>query len=430
MVIALKGGLGRNRPPPGRGRGRHLKWCIPLMLLSLYAASFLLIINHTANNHNENKEAQGNNNFGEYLDRKEQNLAIKEDTLPNMAKYISKKLPVDLGSDGGFCPATQCKVGQTSIREAFSQAPEATNFVLSNPANKWTTLSVDNGSNPQSFEMLLRDPKSDTFISGALAAGRVHDPHIRQLVVKYLGGKSDAVFIDIGANLGYFTSNALAVGARTISFEPFYENAGVLMSTVQRNGWREKSTIYMNAVGYESNVVTMKSTSDKVNKSNMHITKSECVSSTLLPPLDEAGRKYGIDYMESVSLDQVMLRNHQDIQRVQLMKIDVETFEMQVLNGAMYTLCNKIVERIAVEVEYLKPNYNLPIPCSFDQLQKTMIQMNYEILDASEMQVYTNKKLPDFPQDVVFKLRDVSKSPADQLRGLRDNPCAKFDTLV
>ena len=107
----------------------------------------------------------------------------------------------------------------------------------------------------------------------------------------------------------------------------------------------------------------------------------------------------------------------------------MKTFEIQVLNGAMYTLCNRIIERIVVEVEYLKPQHNLPIPCSFDRLQKTLIQMKYEILDVTENQVYLDKTLSDFPADVVFKLKNDSKSPADQLRDSRNNPCAKFDTF-
>ena len=93
----------------------------------------------------------------------------------------------------------------------------------------------------------------------------------------------------------------------------------------------------------------------------------------------------------------------------------------------MYTLCNKIIERIVVEVEYLKPKHNLPIPCNFDRMQKTLVQMNYEILDVTETQVYTDKRLSDFPPDVVFRLKDDSKSPAELLRGSRNNPCAKFD---
>mmetsp|Transcript_19815 Transcript_19815/g.35018 ORF Transcript_19815/g.35018 Transcript_19815/m.35018 type:complete len:405 (-) Transcript_19815:56-1270(-) len=332
---------------------------------------------------------------------------------------------VDMGMVAGFCHVSSCKIGDTSIREAFYQAPEAVKAVQSNPSNKFITVPVDDGAGT-SFEMLIRDPKLDTFISGNLADGKKHDPAVQKLVVKCLKGKSNAVFVDIGANIGYFTATALAVGARTISFEPFYENAGVLMSTIERNvGWRNQSTVYMNPLGYESSRVTMKSTNGEINLSNMHITGSQCTSEA--PPT--TGKQYGLDYMDGVSLDQVMLTNHRDIQRVQLMKVDVETFEIQVFNGAMHTLCNSIVERIVVEVEYLKPKHNLPIPCDFDRLQKALVQMNYEILDLEERMTLTHMALPDFPTDVIFRLKDMTQSPATRLQGVNGNPCQKFDMM-
>ena len=110
------------------------------------------------------------------------------------------------------------------------------------------------------------------------------------------------------------------------------------------------------------------------------------------------------------------------------MKIDVETFEMQVLNGAMHSLCNLIVERIVVEVEYLKPVHKLKTPCNFDLLQMTLMEMGYDILDVGEMEYFATKRLPDFPGDVVFKLIDMTQSPVKRLGSRRgNNVCQKFD---
>jgi FkbM family methyltransferase len=192
---------------------------------------------------------------------------------------------------------------------------------------------------------------------------------------------------------------------------------GALMSTIEENGWRDKSTLYMNALGYESNRVTMNSTNHLINKSNMHITGTHCVPSSAYPSTDVVKQHgganryfvdglshYGIDYTDGVSLDQVMLSNHRDIRRISLIKIDVETYEIHVLNGAMYSVYNLIVERFVVEVEYLKPSYNLPNPCNFDQLQKALVLMNYQILDLEETTSYTSMELQNFTTDVIFKL--------------------------
>lgn len=265
-------------------------------------------------------------------------------------RYANGKKPsdaVDLGRDGGFCPATRCKIGHTTIREAFRQAPEAAKAVRSNPKNMFVDVPVYgsyawDGDRKKSFKMMIRDPETDTFISGHLAEGREHDPEVRQLLLRCLEGKRNAVFVDVGANIGYFTATALVVGARTISFEPFYENAGALMGTIKRNRWEKRATVYMNALGYESHRIKMKSTNDEINKSNMHITGSQCASKTSRPPDKRA--RYGVDYMESVSLDQVMLQNHKDVRRIHLMKIDVEVSALRI---DIYTAQTVIVWRLS-----------------------------------------------------------------------------------
>ncbi len=58
----------------------------------------------------------------------------------------------------------------------------------------------------------------------------------------------------------------------------------------------------MNALGYESNRVAMVSTNDKINKSNMHITESQCMDRRISNDDRDRDGSYGIDYMEGVSL--------------------------------------------------------------------------------------------------------------------------------
>ena len=182
----------------------------------------------------------------------------------------------------------------------------------------------------------------------------------------------------------------------------------------------------MNVLGYESSRVMMESTNDLINKSNMHITGSQCVYKRIRNDVRDIDLLYGIHHMEGVSLDQVIISKHPDMRRVSLMKIDVETYEIHVLNSAMHTLCNLIVERIVIEVEYLKPSYNLPNPCNFEQLRSTLIQMNYDVLDFDEVKSYKSVALQQLPGDIIFKLMDVTQSPVNRLRGSMDNPCARF----
>ena len=375
---------------------------------------------------------------------------------------------INFGLNGGFCPPTHCTIGTTSIHNVPTKKSTTTINPPSNNSNNTLLLITTKVNNTVSFQMFIRDPTSDTYISGLLATGQKHDPKIHNLVIRVLSGKTNALFIDIGANIGYFTATALAVGARTISFEPYYYNAHTLLSTIHvNNGWSDRSTLIMNTLGYESNRVTMKSTNDEINKSNMHITESVCGPDNKQTKKQQqqqtqdennsnnnnnnnnnnnqgnSGGEYGIDYMDEVSLDQVLLQttnnshiiHHHHV--VTLMKIDVETYEIHVLNGAMYSLCNIVIEHIVMEVEYLKPSYNnnlLPLSnntCSFDKMRQTLIRLGYEILDLEENgTVYTDVDLQELPSDVLFRLNDFTQSPATRLRGSVDNPCAKFDLQI
>ena len=359
---------------------------------------------------------------------------------PNMSSLSHKLNNINLELNGGFCPPTHCPIIGTSTL-SIHYVPTIKSTTINTHSNSTNKLITTNVNDTLSFQMFIRDPKSDTFISGLLSTGQKHDPQIQNLIIRVLSSSSSKttnnppLFIDIGANIGYFTATALALGAHTISFEPYYYNAMTLLSTIDVNpGWGTRSILYMNTLGYESNRVTMKSTNDKINKSNMHITGDQCrlkQQHNQQTHSNDDG-EYGIDYMDEVSLDQVLLLTPTtNYQAVTLMKIDVETYEIHVLNGAMYSLCNIIIERIVLEVEYLKPSYNLSNKCSFDTMRQTLLRLGYELFDVEEKTVYTdNVDLKELPSDILFRLNDFSQSPATRLRGTIDNPCAKFDLYI
>ena len=343
------------------------------------------------------------------------------DSRPALAKPFVFK-------DAGFCPATTCPSGDSTIRLAWQHDPTIPDHIEASKEGAWAVVKVPSPHEP--FSMLTRNRNTDTLISALIQDGKVFDVPVRQILLDSLlrsknkdKSSEPPIFIDIGANIGYFSSTALAVGARVISFEPFFGNAGSFMSTVRKNKWQDRSTLYMNAVSYESVRVTMKSTNDKINLSNMHITSSNCVTNETA----QATGTYGIDYMDAVSLDQVMFERHADIEHVDLIKIDVETHEVQVFNGAMYFLCNRRVDRIIVEVEYLKSVHGLG-KCKFPDLQDRLERMGFSMFDSTMKINRTGMSFENFPSaDAVFSQNFPNESPANRLRGTFDNPCADFD---
>jgi len=121
--------------------------------------------------------------------------------------------------NAGLCPLQGCNITR-EIQEVWSHYADAAKEARSDPLNEFATVEMarDGG---QKFRMLTRDPKKDKFISASIRGGRLWDPMVRKPLIQAIKGQqSMPVFIDIGANVGYFTHTALAMGARVISFEP------------------------------------------------------------------------------------------------------------------------------------------------------------------------------------------------------------------
>ena len=94
---------------------------------------------------------------------------------------------------------------------------------------------------------------------------------------------------------------------------------------------------YHNAVSFEPSRVSMASTNADINLSNGHVTKTACDAA--------ATGQYGVDYMDAITLDQVMLSKHPEITHVNAIKVDVETFEVccSYVHNLMRFICSRIV---------------------------------------------------------------------------------------
>ena len=360
--------------------------------------------------------------------------------------------------DAGLCPVQEgCQGSIRPIHEAWSYDAVAADVAQASASNEFTFIQLSKAYRTDaltkhgavdSYQMITRDPKLDRFISGTLRAGMAHDPHVGHAIVQILQDYYDRqptttspipllpIMLDVGTNIGYFTSMALALGARVISFEPMRANYGCVMATVRKNNWRDRHTLYINAVSFEGAVVHMKPTNSGINLSNGHVTDQSCNRSGT-----EILGQYGEDFMESVSLDQVMLTQHANIPRVHIMKLDIETFEINAINGAVRFFCNRIVEVILVEVQYLKSEHGLT-QCDASGMQKMLEEMGYDVWDrlpirtadgilngSNGAKLLTGKPFDQLPVDVLFVLKDTTRAPLQRLSddGAVQNPCKGFE---
>jgi len=98
--------------------------------------------------------------------------------------------------------------------------------ILWNPRTLWSGLYVVKQHN---FIIFTRGGTEDLYY----ALPR-REPFVYDLMLSIL--KKDDVFVDVGANIGYYTILAAKLGAHVVTVEPVPETAKVLMLNLKLNG--------------------------------------------------------------------------------------------------------------------------------------------------------------------------------------------------
>jgi len=140
--------------------------------------------------------------------------------------------------------------------------------------------------------------------------------------------RENDLFVDIGANVGSYSILATAhVGAETISIEPVPSTFTHLIDNININKIQEKVTALNVALGSEEGTINFTKNHDATN----HVATSSDKDIITVPVC---------------SLDKIITGKHIPI----LLKIDVEGFETEVLNGASKTLINDELKAIIIEL--------------------------------------------------------------------------------
>jgi FkbM family methyltransferase len=151
-------------------------------------------------------------------------------------------------------------------------------------------------------------------------------------LIKALLPMSD-VFVDVGANLGYYTCIALQHEVHSIAIEPQPQNLRCLFQNLSANGWDDNVEVFPLVLADRPSVVTLFGASGP--------------SASLVK--DWAGYSSRFQQtMAASTLDIVLGERFGDSQL--LIKIDVEGAEQQVLNGATSTIHRTIRPNWLVEI--------------------------------------------------------------------------------
>ncbi len=169
--------------------------------------------------------------------------------------------------------------------------------------------------------------KGETALTGNIYAGLIE---FEDMCFCFHILRSKDLFLDIGANIGSYTIIAgKVVGAKVIGFEPIPETYRALLNQVALNTIESNVTAHNKGVSNKPGEIYFTSDLGAMNHAIAESDKDQ-----------DGGVK-----VDTVALDDVI-----DIDRKTVLKIDVEGFELNVLQGAKSVLSNGQILAIIIEI--------------------------------------------------------------------------------
>jgi FkbM family methyltransferase len=164
-----------------------------------------------------------------------------------------------------------------------------------------------------SLELVLHD-RPDVWISDPIRRGEIFDKHILSVLRDFI--MPGSVFVDVGANIGWFTvigSRLAGREGRVYAIEPDPRNCGILKRNIAANGCRNV-TVYSVAAGRAVGTAWLYRSEDNQGDHRLSVTS------------DRADRIR----VRVRSLDDLLSR---PTRRVDVVKIDTQGSEAAALNG-------------------------------------------------------------------------------------------------
>jgi len=146
---------------------------------------------------------------------------------------------------------------------------------------------------------------------------------------------SNGTMIDIGANIGWFTLHMAACGHNVVAFEPFEENVALLQMSICLNGLQDKVELFKNGLGTQD--ATCELASFQSNHGDAIVLcdqKRKARWAINGKPPSMLGK------FQMRQLDSLLERSRAASGPVDVLKIDVEGYELPALKGGLSFLRN------------------------------------------------------------------------------------------
>ncbi|MCS4434556.1 FkbM family methyltransferase [Aquiflexum sp. XJ19-10] len=235
------------------------------------------------------------------------------------------------------------------------------------------------------------NPKYDKGIERKLYFTGSYEKGLLRILDKLV--KPGNIVVDAGANIGLISIFcALRAGQNglVLSFEPHPETYPILKKNIAVNGISQIDA-YNKALGSTSGTAKI--------YSNLQINRG----AASMVEFQEDSPSFDV---EVVSLDSV-LKQHL-ISNLDLLKIDVEGFEMEVLKGAKGILSGNNGPFLVIECSNTRSNFNYSLEELFDFLNRNYCYHIYKLSNSKEkisrlVSVQSWKDLPEHDNILAFK---------------------------
>jgi FkbM family methyltransferase len=198
--------------------------------------------------------------------------------------------------------------------------------VLASPEFREKMLGVEDLPKLQDVDLIIpirghqfRVPASDVSLVPHLLTHRCWEPHVMRYLTREL--RPDHVFIDVGANIGYFTVLCAPLVERVIAFEPVAKTHAYCAANIALNGL---TNVELQQCGLWHENTTLQITSDSSSLGSAAITRN--------------GEAFSLESIRVASLDRLIDEGRLVISRLDVLKMDVEGAEVSALTGMRETI--------------------------------------------------------------------------------------------
>lgn len=176
----------------------------------------------------------------------------------------------------------------------------------------------------------FRLPAADLSLVPHLLEYRSWEPHITRYLTRNL--MSDDIFIDVGANLGFFTVVCAPLVSRVISFEPVSLSHHYCRGNIALN---RLANVDLFQCGLWSEDTTVNIKTDPSNMGGASISRD--------------GSTFGVESIRCASLDAMIACGEVSVTRIAIIKMDIEGAELFALEGMKDSL-EKFRPKIVMEL--------------------------------------------------------------------------------